>query len=144
MFRFVNGLFTLIGRIFLAGIFLMSAAGDMIPNFSKVAASMEEKKVPYQQIMLLGAIIFLLVGSLSLIVGFRARIGAFLLLIFLVLANYYIHAFWKIPEATARAQEMMHFLKNVSLMGAMLIVMGNGPGSWSLDAQRLGAKKISK
>jgi putative oxidoreductase len=88
--------------------------------------------VPAPKPMLVGAIVFLIVGSVSVIAGFKARIGAFLLLTFLVLATYYFHAFWKLP-AEAQQDQMIQFMKNLSMMGAMLFVMANGSGPMSVD-----------
>jgi len=64
------------GRVMLALIFLMSAVGNKIPNFSGVAGYMGSVGVPAPQIMLAGAIVFLIVGSLSVITGYRIEIGA--------------------------------------------------------------------
>ena len=70
---------SLVGRISICTIFLMSAAGNKIPNFSAVAVIMEEKGVPMPQLMLVGAIVFLIAGSVSVMVGCYARLGALLL-----------------------------------------------------------------
>ena len=53
---------------------------------------------------------------------------------FLVLATYYFHAFWMLEGAEQQAQ-MIQFMKNLSLMGAMLFVIANGSGPLSLDAK---------
>ena len=89
-----QGALTVVGRVLIATIFLMSAVGNKIPNFSSVAKVMESVGVPAPQLLLVGAIVFLVVGSLSVIVGYNARIGAGLLVVFLILASYYFHAFW--------------------------------------------------
>lgn len=145
-----QGVLTIAGRVLLALIFLMSAVGNKIPQFSSVVQTMENQGIPAPQIMLVGAIVFLLAGSLSIIVGFKARIGAALLLIFLVLASYYFHDFWTWPEEamwvlntneerrqSAQQLEMISFMKNLALMGAMLMIIANGPGPMSLDARRV-------
>ena len=121
-----------LGRLMLAAIFLMSAVGNKIPNFAGVAQGMAAEGVPAPQLLLAGAIAFLILGSLSIIAGYQARIGAGLLLVFLVLATYFFHDFWTF-EGEARQLQMIQFLKNVSLMGAMLFVMANGPGRFSVD-----------
>jgi putative oxidoreductase len=69
----------------------------------------------------------------SVIIGFRARLGATLLLTFLVLASYYFHPFWKF-EGQTQQDPMIHFMKNLSMMGAMLFVMANGSGPMSVDS----------
>ena len=93
---------------------------------------MEKVGVPAPQLMLSGAISFLIVGSLSVALGFKARWGASLLLVFLVLATYYFHAFWLLEGPEQQAQ-MIQFMKNLSLVGAMLMVIANGSGPMSLD-----------
>jgi putative oxidoreductase len=96
---------------------------------------MAGKGVPQPKILLAGAIAFLILGSLSLILGFRARLGALLLLVFLAAATYYFHAFWKLP-AEEQMPEQIAFMKNLALMGTMVLIMANGAGPWSLDARR--------
>ena len=136
------GLIALLGRIMLTTIFLMAVIGQKIPKFSDVAGYMAAQGVPASKIMLAGAIVFLIVGSLSVIVGFKARIGAALLLVFLLLATYYFHDFWTlgIEDPMAKQEQTIHFMKNLSMMGAMLLIIGNGAGTMSLDS-RLRSRK---
>ena len=126
---------SVLGRLLIAGIFLMSAVGNKIPNFSGVTQYMAGEGVPMPTLMLVGAIAFLIVGSLSVISGYYTRIGASLLLIFLMLATYFFHEFWTF-EGEARQQQMIQFMKNLSLMGTMVFLIANGPGAMSLDARR--------
>ena len=133
MSQTLRGPLTLIGRISLSLIFLMAAVGNNIPHFSDVTKIMESVGISAPQLLLAGAILFLLVGSLSVIAGYKARIGATLLLTFLVLATYYFHSFWKL-EGQAQQEQMIQFMKNLSMMGAMLFVMANGSGPMSLDS----------
>src|SRR6516164_6499886 len=133
MFEMVRGLLTVLGRLLLCTIFLLSALGNKIPHFSDVAKVMESVGVPAPQFMLAGAIVFLLAGSLSVIVGYKARVGAALLLTFLVLASYWFHPFWKL-EGQAQQEQMIQFMKNLSMMGAMLFIVANGSGPMSLDS----------
>jgi putative oxidoreductase len=128
------GVIALVGRLFLVTIFLTSALMNKIPNFAGVAKKMAEEGVPAPTLLLVGAIVFLIVGSLSVLVGYKARIGATLLLVFLVLATYYFHDFWTMPKEAAEMQ-MIQFMKNLALMGAMLFIIGNGAGAMSLDAK---------
>lgn len=130
---FFQGLLSLVGRLLLCGIFFLSAVGNKIPKFNEVVGYMEKAGVPAPQLLLPGAIAFLILGSISIVLGFRGRIGALLLFIFLALATYYFHAFWKLPEAQQQG-EMINFMKNAALAGAMLFIMGNGTGAWSLDS----------
>ena len=131
---FVRGFVSLLGRLMLCAIFVMSAVGNKIPKFAETVAIMENEGVPQAKIMLVGAIAFLILGSLLVILGYKARFGALLLLIFLALATYYFHDFWNIKDAPdAQTLQMIEFMKNLGLAGAMLFIMANGSGHWSLD-----------
>src|SRR5206468_7863935 len=133
MLQALRGPLTVMGRLLLCAIFVLAAVGNKIPHFSEVAKVMESAGVPAPQLLLVGAIAFLVVGSLSVLVGYKARLGAALLLTFLVLASYYFHPFWKL-EGQAQQEQTIQFMKNLSMMGAMLFIMANGSGPMSLDA----------
>lgn len=126
---------SILGRTMLAAIFLMSAVGNKIPNFSGVVAYMTGEGVPSPRLLLALAILFLLFGSVSVILGYHARFGATLLLVFLALATYYFHDFWTFTGPEKDAQ-MIQFMKNLSMAGAMLLLIANGPGRGSLDDRR--------
>lgn len=125
----------ILGRLCLVAIFALSALSNKIPNFSNVVQEMAAAGVPFSTVALAGAIVFLLVGSVSVAVGYRARFGALLLLLFLIPATYYFHAPWRAATPADVAQQMIHLLKNLGLMGAMLLIMATGPGPGSLDAR---------
>lgn len=129
----INSVLNVIGRFFLVAIFFLSAVGNKIPNFEGVSKYMAGAGVPAPKIILVGAIVFLIVGSLSILVGYKARVGAFLLFVFLVLASYFFHNFWALSDAAAAQAQQIQFLKNLGLMGAMLMITANGAGVASLD-----------
>lgn len=141
--RTLQGIVAVVGRVFLCTIFLLSALGNKIPNFQTVAGIMAKVGIPAPQFMLVGAIVFLIAGSLSVIVGYRARIGAALLLVFLVLATYYFHNFWTLSDTQLKQEQMIQFMKNLALMGAMLLVIANGTGPMSLDGGKVEVGKES-
>jgi putative oxidoreductase len=134
MSQVLRGSLSVLGRVLLCTIFFMAAVGNDIPHFNDVVKVMMSVEIPAPQLMLVGAIVFLIAGSLSVIVGYKARFGAVLLLTFLVLATYYFHPFWKL-EGQAQQEQMINFMKNLSMMGAMLFIMGNGSGPMSLDSR---------
>ena len=129
----LQGPVSLLGRFLLSTIFVMSALGNKIPNFKQVAGFMEQAGIPFPSIALAGAIVFLIVGGASVILGYKARIGAALLLVFLALATFYFHNFWAVTDAKAQQEQMIQAMKNLSMMGAMLFIIANGSGAWSLD-----------
>ena len=133
MSQALRGPLAVLGRLLLCTIFVLAAVGNKIPHFSDVAKIMESAGVPAPQLLLAGAIVFLVAGSLSVLVGYKARVGAALLLTFLVLASYYFRPFWKL-RGQAQQEQMIQFMKNLSMIGAMLFVMANGAGPMSVDS----------
>lgn len=67
--------------------------------------------------------IFLLLGGLSLVLGFEMIIGMWLLVIFLVPTTFIMHTFWKEKDAQTRMIETIMFSKNVALIGALLMMI---------------------
>jgi len=132
----LQGIVSVAGRVLLAAIFLSAAAGNKIPNFNSVAEVMGKVGMPAPRLMLVGAIAFLLVGGALVVLGLYARFGAALLLAFLALATYYFHGFWRLEDAQAQQEQTIQFMKNLSMAGAMLFIIANGPGAWSVDAVR--------
>lgn len=143
MFR---GAIGLIGRALLCAIFVISALMNKIPHFDATVERMTNAGIPEAKLMLIGAIICMLLGSLLVITGIGSRIGAVLLLTFLAAATYFFHDFWTIDAAQemvtgaadisgadARMNEMVHFMKNVAIGGALLTILSRRPVS-SLDA----------
>ena len=98
----IQGFVSLVARLALMTIFLVSTVANKIPQFTQTVAYMGQEGVPIPKAALAGAIGLLLLGSLSLIVGAWTRIGAFFLLVFLCAATYYFHDFWTLsaPAAT--------------------------------------------
>ena len=123
----------LAARIFLAAVFIISGALK-VPNFEGTAQFMTAKGMPMAEIMLWGAIAVELLGGASLMLGFKARIGALALAVFLIPTTLMFHNFWTVEEAMARQSEMYSFLKNLAVMGGLLMVVSFGSGGLSLDS----------
>ncbi|MBM4338688.1 MAG: DoxX family protein [Deltaproteobacteria bacterium] len=117
---------SLIGRVLLVLIFLNSGIGK-IGNFEGTAQYMAKFGMPYTSFFLFGAIVFELVGSLSIILGYFTRFGALLILIFLVPTTLIFHT-----NFGDRIQMIM-FMKNVSMFGGCLLLFATGAGRLSLD-----------
>jgi len=131
----VKNITNVVARIMITLIFFMSAVGNKIPKFSQVVQAMTAEGVPIPQFSLAGAIVFLLAGSVSILVGYRTEIGASLLLIFLILATFFFHDFWNFEGADQQLQ-MIQFMKNLSLMGTMLFLISSGSGAYSVDRMK--------
>jgi putative oxidoreductase len=75
-------------------------------------------------------------GGLSIALGYRAKLGAALLVVFLVPVTLSMHAFWRVSDPGFAAIQQAMFMKNVSLLGGALLVAYFGAGPLSLDARR--------
>ncbi len=123
----------LLGRILLSFIFLWSVFGDL-GNWTGRTAYMASKGMPLPALFLAGAVVLKLVGGIFLILGYRARLGALMLLVFLVPTTLIFHAFWSAPQAQYVSQ-LINFQKNLGIMGGLLMVIALGPGRWSLSGR---------
>jgi putative oxidoreductase len=112
----------LIGRILFAALFLNSAVGHLTQS-KAMAGYAGSKGVPAAQATVLGSGVLLAAGSLSVLLGIWADLGALLLLIFLVPTALMMHNFWTLTDAEARQGDMIHFMKDLALAGACLMLM---------------------
>jgi putative oxidoreductase len=135
----MNGAFirvlTLAGRIALALIFFVSAASKL-SDFAGNAARMAARGLPAAQVLLVGACALEIVGAALVVLGLRARIGAWMLIVFLVPTTIVFHNFWAAAGTGERLAQMLQFLKNLSILGGLLLVAAYGAGPLSLDARR--------
>ena len=76
-------------------------------------------------------------GGLSILVGYRAKLGAWLVVLFLVPVTLMMHKFWAVPDPMMAQIQMMMFMKNLSMLGGALLITQFGAGPLSLDARRL-------
>ena len=121
----------LVGRILLAVLFIKSGFGK-IGGFEGTAAYIASKGLPLPQLGAAIAIAVELVGGLLLLVGFKARWAALAMFVFLIPTTFVFHAFWAGPPDQMAGQQI-HFLKNLAIMGGMLMVWAFGPGRLSVD-----------
>ncbi len=122
----------LVGRILIALIFIFSGFGK-ITGFEGTVGYIASKGLPLPQLAAIGAIIVELGGGILLVVGWKARWAAAAMLVFTAVAAVIFHDFWAVPAAQAQGQ-MIHFMKNISILGGLLYVMVHGSGPISVDS----------
>ena len=115
----------LAGRICLCLIFLNSAYGK-ITDFGGTAEMMAGQGLPIPEVLLIFTIAFQLLGGLSLLLGYKVKIGSILLILFLIPATLVFHN---------PATDINGFLKNIGLIGGLLMVMYAGAGALSIDGE---------
>ena len=121
----------LLGRILLASIFLMSGIGK-IGGFAGTAGYMGSKGLPMVEVLLAITIVIEIGAALMLILGWKAKIGAALLFLWMIPVTFMFHNFWVMAPAEQQLQTIM-FMKNLGLMGGMLYIMAFGAGPVSID-----------
>ncbi len=127
-----NPIIPLVGRIFIGLIFLVAGVRKLM-GFAGTVAYLAKLGFPAPEVMAVIAIIIEIGGSLLLIVGWRARWAAWLLVLFVAIAAFAAHRFWELTDPGQFNNQMNHFLKNLSLIGGLLYVATFGPGSASVD-----------
>ena len=121
----------LLGRIFLSIIFLFEAY-DSIAYFNQTKDTMTAYGITWQQDILLGACIFILVlGGIFILIGYRASLGAFLILLYWLPVTFIVHSFWNDPLEIQRLQSIL-FMKNLAITGGLLMILVNGTGPYSI------------
>src|ERR1700674_3149647 len=121
----------LVGLVLLGLIFVLSRF-QKLTGFSGVAAGIAGKGLPMPEVLAVLAVVIELGAGLLLVVGWKARWAAFLLFLFIIPVSLVYHNFWAMDGAPA-AMNKIHFLKNVSIMGGMLVAAAFGPGRYSVD-----------
>ena len=121
----------LVGRILLGSIFVLSGF-QKLTGFSGVIGSIAGKGLPMPEVLAVLTVAIELGAGLLLVVGLKARWAAVLLFLFIIPVSLTFHNFWTM-EGAAAAMNKIQFLKNVSIMGGMLMVAAFGPGRLSVD-----------
>jgi putative oxidoreductase len=119
----------LVGRILLATLFLVAGIGKLtavagtVSYFAKLG-------LPAPQAMVWLTIAVEIGGAVLLILGWKTRQAAWLLAVFTLVASFLGHPFWE------DASEMNQFLKNLAVVGGLIILASTGPGALSVDGRR--------
>jgi putative oxidoreductase len=128
-----TGLLVLLGRFFFALIFLLSGPRHFMSQTIAYAAS---QGVPLASIAVPFSGLLAVLGGLSILLGYRARIGGWLIVIFLIGVTPLMHKFWGVSDPMAYQIQFIMFMKNVSMLGGALLISQFGAGPWSLDARK--------
>lgn len=121
----------LVGRILLGSIFVLSGFQKLM-GYSGLVATIAGKGLPMPQVLAVLSVAIELGAGLLLVVGLKARWAALLLFLFTIPVTLTFHNFWTMAGADAAMNEIQ-FLKNVAIMGGMLLAAALGPGRYSID-----------
>jgi putative oxidoreductase len=125
-------LLALVGRQLFSIIFILASAGHFSSQTTEAAAS---HGVPLADLLVPLSGVMALMGGLSVLLGYRTRFGALLLVLFLVPVTLVMHNFWSAPDA------MAHELQKVMFMmiggGAVSQLLRRGPVEPGCPVERL-------
>ncbi len=121
----------LVGRILLAIIFFFEAY-DSIIHYEQTKISMASYGLTWRQDLLLGGAIFVLVlGATLILLGYRAALGALMLLLYWLPFSFIVYSFWNDPFDIKREVSIL-FMKNMAIAGGLLLVWAHGSGKYSV------------
>ena len=118
------------GRVLFALIFITAAprhfSGEGIGHAAQLGVPLATLLVPISGALALG-------GGLSVALGYKARLGAWALVAFLVPVTFMMHGFWRLSDPVLVHTQQALFAKNISMLGAALMVAYFGSGPISID-----------
>lgn len=159
--KFIRTFSTVLARFFLSAVFLAGAVSKlfhwhesekMLMNtlcdwqaslgFYETAQNCLAMITPWTPLLLIAATLFEMVGGLLLLLGMKEKLGASLLILFLIPATLLMHAFW-LHEGGVRELQTIMFLKNLAILGGLLLVLLHGAqaksgGDSSFSSMNLG------
>jgi len=111
-----------LGRAIFGGFFLYNGINHMLQR-EALAQYAGSKGLPAAELGVVASGVLLVLGGASIITGAKPKFGAAALISFLATASPTIHDFWNSEDPHARQNDMIHFSKNLALLGAALALM---------------------
>jgi putative oxidoreductase len=127
-----NPIFPLLSRI-LIGLLFVVAGLRKVMAIAATAGYFAKLGFPAPEAMAYLSVLIEIGGGLLLIIGFRTRVIAWLLVAFVVIATGMAHRFWEFADAAQYGAQLNNFMKNLAIIGGLLMVVTFGPGSASVD-----------
>src|SRR4030095_10543997 len=134
MFYQLRNPLALIGRLFLALLFLPAGIGKLT-GFAGTVAYISSVKMPMPEAAAVCAMVIEIVGGIALIVGYQTRIAAIVLALFTLVASFFFHNYWAAP-ADQQIIQPLRFKKDIAVVGGLLTLAAWGAGAWSLDVRK--------
>jgi putative oxidoreductase len=122
-----------LGRLFFSLIFIMSGIQHFSGDSIAYAAS---QGVPIASVLVPISGVLAIIGGVCVFLGYHARFGSLLLLLFLLPVTFMMHDFWNLTNAQEAQNQMAHFMKNISMIGGALLISVFGAGPLSIDNKK--------
>ena len=130
----IHNIAFLVGRV-IAGCFFLMNGFNHFAQLNMMTGYAKSKGIPAPALAVGGSGVLLFLGGLSLLLGYHPPIGAALLVIFLLGASFGIHNFWAVQDQQAKQGEMVNFLKNMAILGLLLMTLAI-PRPWLMSLGR--------
>jgi uncharacterized membrane protein YphA (DoxX/SURF4 family) len=111
------------GRLIFGGFFLYNGINHIIHK-DQIVPYAGAKNVPVPEAAVVGSGALLIASGLSLILGLKPRLGALGVVTFLAAVSPAMHNFWEQEDPGQRQNDMIHFSKNMAMLGAALALLG--------------------
>lgn len=112
----------LIGRVLFGGAVILLGLNNFL-RFEEKVSHLRSKGIPFARLGVALGTALVMLGGLSILLGYQVKYGVALVVAFLVTVTPIIHNFWAGGEPEARQGHMIHFLKNLALIGAALLFL---------------------
>jgi uncharacterized membrane protein YphA (DoxX/SURF4 family) len=112
----------LIGRI-IVGVYYLFNAVNHFKQLEMMSGYAGSKGVPAPKVAVAGSGLLLLIGGLSILLGYQPLIGVLALVIFFLPVTFMMHSFWAVEDPQMRMAEMVNFMKNMALLGSALMFL---------------------
>jgi putative oxidoreductase len=119
----MNSLAAFAGRILLAVIFLLSGI-DKFMHYALTLGYMQKAGLPFPELLLIVSAIVEIAAALAIMAGWRTRWAAAALFLWMIPVTWVFH------NPSGGEEQMAHFMKNLSIMGGLLVLWALGPGAW--------------
>jgi uncharacterized membrane protein YphA (DoxX/SURF4 family) len=119
------------GRLLVGSYFLYNAINHFT-HVSMMSAHVAEKGVPAAPLAIVASGLLLALAGFTLLLGWHPKVGVAALVLFFVPVTFIMHAFWKAPDPQARMADMIHFTKNLALLGSSLMFLAI-PEPWPIS-----------
>lgn len=112
----------IIGRI-IFGLYFIFNGVNHFAQMKMMTGYAASKGVPLPSVAVIVTGLLLLAGGLSVLTNYLVQWGLWALVVFLVPVTFWMHSFWGIEDQMERMGQMVNFLKNLALLGAVLILI---------------------
>ncbi len=132
--NFNNPALIVTARVLLALMFVL-AGFSKLAGLAGTTGYIASKGLPMPAVLAVASGVLELIGGLALAIGFKARIAAGALAVFTLLASLLFHNFWAMPAEQVMVNQLM-FLKNLAVVGGMLLVVAYAASPGGIDSRR--------